>query len=106
MPSWYIICRPREGLGQEHRVGMAAADVGDHPFPERQRLGVGIVDAEDAHALADPVLDDVAQGEPKVRHGALGMEVDVDDVLVLLRRILGIADRAVGTAAKPLRMLA
>ena len=51
------------------------------------------------------MLDDVAQGEPQVRHGALGMEIDVDDVLVLLRRILGVADRAVGAAAEPLRML-
>ena len=46
--------RPREGFRQEDHVGMARAHIGDHPFPERQRLGVRIVDAEDAHALARP----------------------------------------------------
>ncbi len=87
--------RPGEGLGQEDHVGMAAADIGDHPFPERQRLGVRIVDAEDAHALVDPEQHDVAQRQPQPGHRAFGVEIDIDDVLVLLRRILGVTDRAV-----------
>ena len=48
--------RPGERLGQEDHIRMPAANVGDHPMPERQRLGVRIVDAEDAHALVDPEL--------------------------------------------------
>src|SRR6202040_3544783 len=39
------------------------------------------------------------------RHGARGMEIGIGNELVLLGRVLGIADRAVGTAAEPLRML-
>ena len=40
--------RPRERLGEEQHVGMAAAHVVDHPLPERERLRVRVVDAEDA----------------------------------------------------------
>src|SRR5581483_7923178 len=35
----------------------------------------------------------------------LGIEIDVDDVLVFLGRILRIGDRTVGTPGKPARML-
>ena len=98
--------RPREGLGQEDHIGMPAADIGDHPFPEGQRLGVRIVDAEDPHAFAGPVQHDIAQRQPQLGHRAFGVEVDIDDVFVLLGRILGVADRAVGATAKPFGMLA
>ena len=87
-------------------VGMARADIGDQPFPERQRLGVRIVDAEDAHALLDPEQHHVAQREPQRRLRRVGVEIDIDDVLVFLRRILGVADRAVGPPGEPVRMLA
>ncbi len=43
--------RPGEGLGEKDHVRVARADVIDQPLPERQRLGVRIVDAEDAHPL-------------------------------------------------------
>ena len=52
--------RPGERLGQEDDVGIARLHVGDHPLPEAERLGVRVVDAEDAHALLDPEVDDRA----------------------------------------------
>ena len=46
---------------------MPAPDVGDDPLPEGERLRVRVVDAEDPHAVADPVLEDVAARRPQ-RH--------------------------------------
>ena len=47
--------RTGEGFGQKDHVGMFLVNLGDAPLPEGQRLGVGIVDAEDADAVVDPV---------------------------------------------------
>ena len=55
-----------ESFRQKQHVGMAALDVGDQPLPEIERLGVGIVDAEDADALLDPVKNDAAQFFPEL----------------------------------------
>ena len=84
--------------------GWRGLHLADQPFPERKRLGVRIVDAEDLHALIDPEQHDVAQRLPQ-RDAVRAVEVGVDDVLVFLRRVLGVADRAVGPALEPLRML-
>ena len=84
--------------------GWRAADVGDQPAPERQRLGVRVVDAKGADTGLDPVEHGVAQRQPQSRLGTLGVEIDIDDILVLLRRVLGVADRAVGAPGEPLRM--
>ncbi len=63
-----------------------------------------VVDAEDADALADPEREDAFERAPE--RGPLGaLEVERVDVLVLLRRVLGVADRAVGAVAEPLRVL-
>ena len=78
----------------------------DHPLPERQRLGVRIVHPENAHALVHPELHGIAQREPQRRHRGLGEEVRIDDVLVFLWRILGVAHRSVRTPAEPVGMLA
>ncbi len=79
-------------------------DAGDEPLPERQRLGVGVVDAEHTHAVRDPEEHDVAQRLPQ-RLAVVGVEVDREDVLVALGRVLGVADRAVGAVPEPLRVL-
>src|SRR3546814_13194920 len=76
----------------------------DQPFPERHRLGVGIVDPEDLDALLDPEQHDAQELLPQ-RLPMQAVEIDVDDVLVLLRRVFGISDRAVGPELKPLRGL-
>src|SRR5579875_1835604 len=63
-----------------------------------------IVHPEDPHAVAHPVPDDAQH----LRVEALGVVVEVqrEDVLVLLRRVLGVGDRAVSPGGEPFRMLA
>ncbi len=97
--------RPRERFRQEDRLRMPRAYVGDHPFPERQRFRMRIVDAENAHARLDPEQDHVAQGEPQIGFRIVRVEIRVHDVLIFLRRIFGVAQRAVGAPGEPGRML-
>jgi hypothetical protein len=56
-------------------------------------------------SLLDPEEHHSEQLVPQ-RLPGLAVEVDREDVLVLLRRILGIADAAVGALVEPLRMFA
>ena len=56
--------RARERLGEEDDVGVVAPHLGDQPLPERHRLRVRVVDAEDGDAALDPEEDDVAQRAP------------------------------------------
>src|SRR5206468_5474702 len=72
--------------------------------PERDRLRVGIVDAEDAYAVPHPEQDDVPKRLPEPLP-VLAVEVDVVDVLVALRRVLGVLQRPVGPPVEPLGML-
>ena len=58
---------PGEGLGEEDHVRVGGADLGDQPLPERQRLGVRVVDAEDADAALDPEQDDRRGAPPRGR---------------------------------------
>src|SRR5439155_11788135 len=71
----------------------------------RERLRVRVVHPEDADALPDPVADDVSEREPELRPVGR-LEVERVDVLVLLRRVLGVLDRAVRALAEPGRVLA
>src|SRR3546814_13284211 len=64
-----------------------------------------IVDAENQNAFADPEFDDITQRQPQRRPRIVGVEVDVDDILVSLRRVLGVANAAVRSPREPLRML-
>ena len=61
-----------------------------------------VVDAEDLDSLCDPVPDDAE----RLRADALRVVVEVDrvDVLVLLRRVLRVRDRAVRKRGEPLRV--
>ena len=56
--------RAGEGLGQEDDLRMQRLHLADQPFPERKRLGVGVVDPEDAHPLRHPEQHHVAQRQP------------------------------------------
>ena len=99
--------RQGERLGQQHQVGPTLQQLGDDPRPERQRLGVRVVDPEDPHPPLGPRLEHAAARLPQ-RDAvlvAIGPEVDRVDVLVLLRRVLGVADGAVGQAGEPLGVL-
>ncbi len=94
-----------ERLGQEQDVGMIGLDRADQPLPEREWLGVRVVDAQDPNALLDPEADHVGQALPQ-RRPVLGLEVERVDVLVFLGRVLGVLDTAVGALAEPCRVLA
>ncbi len=93
-----------EGLREEDHVRIDGADLADQPLPELQRLGVGVVDPEDLHSLGHPVLHDPQH----LGRDAVGVVVEVErvDVLVLLRRVLGVRDAAVGEGREPLGVLA
>src|SRR5215510_1033611 len=84
---------------------MRVLDRADQPLPELHGLGVRIVDAERAHAAADPELEDAPHLLPE-RRRRLALEVHRIDVLIFLQRVLGVLDRAVGPMEEPLRMLA
>ena len=64
-----------------------------------------VVDPEDLDAVPDPELEDRAQLVPQGLP-VLGLEVERVDVLVFLRRVLGVLDGAVGALAEPGRVLA
>ena len=84
---------------------MRAVDVGDEPLPEGERLRVWVVDAEDSHSLLHPEPHRCPERLPQLPP-LLALEVERDDVLVFLGRILRVLDRAVGPVAEPLGVLA
>ena len=98
---------PGERLGQEDDLRVGGLDLPDAPLPERERLRVGVVDPEDADAVADPEVQDLLAGLPQgPAVGGVGRpHVERVDVLVLLRGVLGVLDRAVGPVVEPLRVL-
>ncbi len=93
-----------ERLGQEDHVAVVRVDLFDQPLPERDRLRVRVVDAEDLDPEVDPVDDDPP---PLLPHRLPGRRVPVEvvDVLVALGRVLGVLQRAVGALQEPLRVL-
>ena len=96
--------RAREGLGEEDQARIALARLAQQPLPEGQGLGVGVVDAEDADPLLDPEEHHLQERRPE-RRATGPEEVEVDDVVVALGRVLGGLDGAVGAVLEPLRML-
>ncbi len=94
--------RAGEGFGEEDGVGVVLVDVGDAPLPEGQGLGVRVVDAEDLDAVVDPELEDGEELFPEAAPVG-GLEVERVDVLVLLGRVFGVLDGAVGTMEEPVR---
>ena len=95
----------REGFGQKEDFRVVALDFGDDPLPEGKGLGVRVVDAEDGDALVDPVEEDALQLLPHAGP-VFALKVEGVDVLVLLGRIFGVLDGAVGALAEPGLVLA
>ena len=93
-----------ESLAQENRVRVFRLHLGDDPFPKSDGLRVGIVHAEDFHAMAAPEKNHIAELVPEGAPVGI-VEIQRIDILVFFRRVLGILDRAVGTLEKPLGML-
>src|SRR5438552_10424496 len=82
---------------------MLFLEVVNHPLPEVEWLGMGIVDPEDEYPMMNPELDDALEFLPEAAPGRR-LEIEWIDVLVLLGRVLGILDCAVRSSAKPFRM--
>src|SRR5205085_1826200 len=88
-------------FGQKQRFRMFLLDLADAPLPEWKRFGMGIVDAEDGYAVADPEVEHGLQLVPQ-RLPCICFEVERVDVLILLGWILGVLDGPIGTLPKPL----
>src|SRR5260370_2121555 len=84
---------------------MAAFVPDDRTLPTRERFRLRVVEAEHCQALIDPVEEDREQLVPYFPP-ALGLEVERKYVLVFLRRVLRVLDRAVGAVLEPFRVLA
>src|SRR5438445_13177652 len=84
---------------------MPALELADEPLPERERLRVRVVHAEDTDALLRPEQHDGQELLPQLPP-VLVLEVERVDVLVLLERGLRVLDRAVGPVLGPLGVLA
>ncbi len=97
-----------KGLGQEDDVGVIGLHLADEPRPEGDRLGVRVVDPEDPDSTLDPGQDDLAPRLPQLGPDPLigGPEVERVDVLVALRRVFGVPDRAIGGMPEPFGVLA
>ena len=95
--------RPGEGLGQEHRPRMVLVDLGDEPLPETDGFGMWIIHPKDPYPAFDPQVHDAQHfGAEALR---VVVEVQRVDVLILLRRVLGVGDAPVGPGGKPFGML-
>ena len=64
----------------------------DQPLPKRQRLGVRVIDAKNAHSLFAPKINDTFQFLPKLTPLIRG-EIQRIDILIFFRRIFGVLDR-------------
>ena len=102
LPSVCIIAGLVKASASQITSGWSRAHVGDEPLPELDRLGVRVVDAEDLDPVVDPHLDHPAHLGVDAR--GVVVEVERVDVLVLLRRVLGVGDGAVGAGGEPLRV--
>ena len=96
-------CRSGECLREEQHVAVALFDLGDQPLPEVRWLGVRVVDPKDLDAQLVPREHHLEYRT--VDAVAIVVEVQWVDVLVLLRRILGVGDRAVRQGGEPVGML-
>ena len=92
--------RPGECLREEQHIGVGGLRLTDQPCPEVRRLGVWVVHPKNLHTVADPVPNHAQHLSGKARRVII--EVQWIDVLVLLRRVLGVGDRAVGEFGEPL----
>ena len=91
-----------EGLREEDDLRIGFVNGFNQPFPEVARLGVGVIHAEDLDSTLDPKL----HYTQNLCVQALGIVVEIQrvDVLVLLRRILGVGNGAVRQDGEPLRV--
>ena len=99
-----MTCGRVKASARKMHVGRFGVQIVDAPLPEGERLGVRIVDAEDADAARDPELEDGAKFVPEALPVGR-LEVERIDVLIFFRRILRVLDGAVGADDEPVGML-
>ena len=58
LASEYMTCGRVKASARKMTSGCSSRISGDAPLPEGQRLGVGVVDAEDFDAAVDPEEED------------------------------------------------
>ena len=85
--------RASEGFSKEDHVWVRLVHLGDEPVPEIRRLGVWVVHTEGGNAQLYPVHDHAVDLLVDLLWRVI--KVDGVDVLVLLRRVLGVRDGAV-----------
>ena len=95
--------RLREGLGEEEHLGVGFAELGEQLLPKAHGLRVRVVDAKKRDTVRDPVFEDVANGF--IQAAIVGIEAQGVDVLILLRWVLGVRDRAVSANDEPFGVL-
>ena len=95
--------RASEGLGQEHQFRAFFLHVGNKPFPEGERLSMGVVDTENLDSLVGPEQNDVLDFFPQ---GLVVFVVVVEgvNVFVLLGRVFRKLDAAVRFVKEPFRV--
>src|SRR6266851_261837 len=96
--------RPGEGLRQKNDLRVRGFDLVNQPFPETQWFGVGVVHAQDAHALLDPEADNALEFLPECLP-MRRVKVKGVDVLIFLGRIFGVLHGAIRAPPEPLRVL-
>src|SRR6185437_7713538 len=83
---------------------MVPLDLCNDPLPERECLGVWIVDAEDRHTHTNPIVEHVFQLRP---HSLpiIAFKVEGINILVFLGRIFSILDASVWSFLEPSLMI-
>ena len=95
--------RAGERFGEEHEFRTLFLDVCNQPFPEREGLGVRVVDTENFNALVGPEQDNVFDFLPQSLV-VLVVVVERVDVFVLLGRVFGELDAAIRFVVEPFRV--
>src|SRR3972149_3645528 len=77
-----------EGLGKKDHIRMIPLDSVDHPCPEPEGVGVGIVGPEEAHPRVNPEGEDTPELPPQLPP-LLRIELEGEDILVLFGWVFG-----------------
>ena len=97
-------CGAGESLGKENNFRMTSMDFFQEAFPERNGFCMRIIDTEDRHPVGNPQFEHVTNR--CVDSFWISIEVQGIDVLIFLRWVFCVGDRAICSLGEPFRMLA
>ena len=89
-----------KGFGQEDDLRVFTVDDADQLLPEMNRLRVRVIDSEESHTFADPILDD--SDDFSEESWIVVVEIDRIDILIFLRWILGVCDGSISALREEL----